>query len=93
MIDSEKKSWSFGNVVISEWIVGSNEQNTNLKLKLLFQKDKNWSVMKCLLAKLNGNGGGALLWAALNGNSEGVKQLLDAGVDVNSKCDIFFYFP
>ena len=47
--------------------------------------------MKCLLAKLNGNGGGALLWAALNGNPEGVKQLLDAGVDVNSKCDIFFF--
>ena len=48
--------------------------------------------MKCLLAKLNGNGGGALLWAALNGNSEGVEQLLDAGVDVNSKCDICFHF-
>ena len=50
--------------------------------------------MKCLLAKLKGNGGGELLWAALNGNSEGVKRLLDFGVDVNSKCDIFFhYFP
>ena len=51
--------------------------------------------MKCLLAKLNGNGGGALLWAALNGNSEGVKRLLDFGVDVNSTCDIIFfhYFP
>ena len=57
-----------------------------------FQKDKNWSVMKCLLAKLNGNGGGALLWAALNENSEGVKKLLEAGVDVNSKCDIFPLF-